>query len=399
MNLASPGHNAGVRSVASHLPLQPVVQSGPPLRIEVQHERARALFRAGLGDLDLEVHVLYVGGRETRRFHLESYTGMSDHVAKDIRTLSPACGLAGAVSVGAEMIIAEGIQHSYDPVLAFERSLGLKASVCHPLVVNGQLLGVIELATRKRAELCRAELEQARLLSSLVALAVYQERAATTLRDTEAGLRRALDFGDVGVWDWDVSAGKFWFAGFPALGLDQSGGSEDQKRLLKVVHPRDRERVVRAVSRCLESGDPFEFETQAVCSDATVRWVDCRGRGHYDETSKLTRVTGVVTDATERRQRDEQLSRMQEEARELTHMLDSVREDERRRIARTVHDDLGQTLTALKMQLWRLTQSLPVTDPAAAEKARSMSELIDRTIETVQRIALDLRPGVLDDLG
>ncbi len=83
--------------------------------------------------------------------------------------------------------------------------------------------------------------------------------------------------------------------------------------------------------------------------------------------------------------------------RSLSAHLESVREDERMRIAREIHDELGQVLTALKMDLAYLT--VKKADPSLDEKTKPMLEMIDSTIQTVKRISSELRPGVLDDLG
>jgi two-component system sensor histidine kinase UhpB len=73
-----------------------------------------------------------------------------------------------------------------------------------------------------------------------------------------------------------------------------------------------------------------------------------------------------------------------------------VKEKERAHIAREIHDDLGGNLTAIKMALALLTRRMPQDDPSLKEKADYVELLVDRTIETVHRIAGDLRPGILD---
>jgi len=102
---------------------------------------------------------------------------------------------------------------------------------------------------------------------------------------------------------------------------------------------------------------------------------------------------------TEHKRAEEELRSSREQLRNLSAHLQSVREEERTLIAREIHDELGQALTALKMDLSWLGNRLPKDEKSLLEKAKSMSELIDMTIQTVKRISAELRPGLLDDLG
>jgi len=90
------------------------------------------------------------------------------------------------------------------------------------------------------------------------------------------------------------------------------------------------------------------------------------------------------------------LARLTEQLRELSARLQAVREEERTRISRAIHDELGQTLTGLKMDVAWLQSHLDPPQPALLAKMQAMSELIDATIQTVRRISTELRPGILD---
>jgi signal transduction histidine kinase len=88
-----------------------------------------------------------------------------------------------------------------------------------------------------------------------------------------------------------------------------------------------------------------------------------------------------------------------EELRNLSHHLQAVREEERTAVAREVHDELGQLLTVLKMDISWLGGKLPEEHHHLVKKTREMAKHIDETIKTVQKISAELRPGILDDLG
>lgn len=101
----------------------------------------------------------------------------------------------------------------------------------------------------------------------------------------------------------------------------------------------------------------------------------------------------------ERRQVEEQLQRSREQLRGLARHLQSVREVERERIAREIHDELAQALTAMKIDLSWLQGRLAEDQAPMVEKTEAMSKLIDTTMGTVRRICTALRPAILDDLG
>jgi PAS domain S-box-containing protein len=109
--------------------------------------------------------------------------------------------------------------------------------------------------------------------------------------------------------------------------------------------------------------------------------------------------TVILRDITLRKQNEDTMLRQQQELRELSARVLEAREEEKTRIARELHDELGQLLTALKMDLAWLRERLPEAGPELAARADGMSALLDRTVSSSRRIAADLRPLMLDDLG
>jgi signal transduction histidine kinase len=110
-------------------------------------------------------------------------------------------------------------------------------------------------------------------------------------------------------------------------------------------------------------------------------------------------VAGPLALAIQHARLFEEVRAGRERLRRLTDYLQAAREEERAHIAREIHDEFGQALTALKMDLAWITRRLPANQATLYQKAASMSDLIDTTIQMVRRVATELRPGLLDDLG
>ena len=101
----------------------------------------------------------------------------------------------------------------------------------------------------------------------------------------------------------------------------------------------------------------------------------------------------------ERKQAQDESQRSQDQLRKLYHRLEQVREEERTRTAREVHDHLGQVLTTIKLELSLLGKKLAYYNPSIKKSTEELLEMSDDAIQTVKKISMDLRPPILDDLG
>lgn len=143
------------------------------------------------------------------------------------------------------------------------------------------------------------------------------------------------------------------------------------------------------------------FVAEFKCRHKDGRDMLCRMRSSRigDRLTKERRIVITYEDITEQRRAEEELANSREQLRNLSIYLQSVREKESTRIAREIHDELGQSLTAIQMDLAWLNTRLPPGDLSLSGKIQHMRQLVDTTIDSVHRISTELRPTLLDDLG
>jgi len=120
---------------------------------------------------------------------------------------------------------------------------------------------------------------------------------------------------------------------------------------------------------------------------------------HLFEFEDKPTVLSIARNIYDRRKSENQSRESSNLLRDLSSRLQEIREEERTLIAREIHDELGQNLTVLKMQISLLSNKLAVNQDDIKEKLLSAASLIDQTVESVQRISSKLRPGILDELG
>jgi PAS domain S-box-containing protein len=160
--------------------------------------------------------------------------------------------------------------------------------------------------------------------------------------------------------------------------------------------PETLARAPERMARILEGGtigfeaEHYHHDRHILPLDVAASAIDIDGRMY---------VLAFHRDITERRRAERELRRSQQALRGLSKAANEALEAERRRTARELHDELGQSLTALKMDLESLRAALPPERPELGERALAMHALLDGTIAATRRIAADLRPLMLDDLG
>jgi PAS domain S-box-containing protein len=251
-----------------------------------------------------------------------------------------------------------------------------------------RLTGTVhDITTRKQA------------LAALEASEQEQRRLAQQLENERARLVAAQAVAKVGSWETDLTTGVVIWSQetYRIFGTDPDHFLPTHQSFLDLVHPEDREKVEQAFIHSLSQPLPCVVAHRLLLPSGDVKTVEERWQVFQDEQGKPIRAIGTCQDISEHKRFEKQL-------RALTARLQSLREEERIRISREIHDELGQQLTALKMDLYwlesRLEQIGDVKLRAALEdKIMGASTAADETMATVQRIAAELRPAMLDNLG
>jgi PAS domain S-box-containing protein len=151
----------------------------------------------------------------------------------------------------------------------------------------------------------------------------------------------------------------------------------------------------RSLGKGLEAAP--RVEKKIVRLDGEVRDVEIAEAPFPDE--ETTAILAVLRDITERKRSENAMVESREQLSRLSASLQTVREEEKARIARELHDELGQSLTGLKMDVADILAQLKPEQTQAIARAGAMKSLIETTVASVRRIATELRPLMLDDLG
>jgi len=226
--------------------------------------------------------------------------------------------------------------------------------------------------------------------------AARERQTALRLGDVSRRLVRAQRVAALGSWDVDLSSGALHCCDevFGILGVESGDLARAEETLFERVHPDDREALRESVATFREEAGQLDETHRIVRSDGAVRWVRLRAEVASGDESEPRTVRGTVQDVTEstelRRAVDAQRRRMEA----LSHQLIEVGEQERKKLARELHDQLGQSLSLLSLHLQRARRS-----DDAREQLGEAIELASETLEQVRSLSLQLRPPMLDDLG
>ena len=213
------------------------------------------------------------------------------------------------------------------------------------------------------------------------------------LRKTEQRFRLASRAGKMFAYEWDVATDVIVRSagGAEILGIGPEVRITGEEMLAK-VHPEDVETLKYTIAELRPERPNFQITHRMLRADGTVIWVERNSQALFDERGKMLRMIGMVADVTARVRAERELS-------ELSGRLIDAQEEERARIARELHDDLGQRMALLQINVERFKQDTADLSAKARRELNNIAELTSECSSGLHDISHQLHPSRLDTLG
>lgn len=226
------------------------------------------------------------------------------------------------------------------------------------------------------------------------------QQTQSRLTESEYRWKFAIDGAGDGLWDWNIAENTLFLSTRwkNMLGYDADELSDGVEAFWARVHPQDQAHTADALQAHLAGETPvFNVEHRLRHKDGRWIWMQDRGAVVARNGDGATaRMIGVHSDISERRKAAQLLRQLHAQLGELNRHQDMVKEDERKRIASEIHDDLGQNLLALRLDVAMLHSRTGSRHPHLHQRTTAVLECIDRTVRSVRNIINNLRPAVLD---
>ena len=360
---------------------------------------ARSIFDAAkrsTGATSGYIALLREDGRENDVLFLES-GGLPCSVDPDLPM--PIRGLREQAYVSGETVAENDFENSEWKQYLPEGHVLLKNVLFAPLVIDGKPVGVMGLAN-KPDDFTPHDLRLAGAFGQLAAIALKSSLAIDALQKSEQLLHFAIDQAPIPVIIATSPNVRIEWINEHARALlvkpmpePTTVPLDEHREFWPTFHPDGTPYDVNELplTQAVQEGKTTEGREILLRCDDGDHWLSASAAPLFDENGEI--IAGIVTfpDVTEKKTLEKELRRFGQHLHEAT-------EEVRKTIAREIHDEVGQAMTALKMDLNHFAEHLS-DNIEQLQHIKTMMALINRTIESVKRLQMELRPNLLDDLG
>jgi PAS domain S-box-containing protein len=179
------------------------------------------------------------------------------------------------------------------------------------------------------------------------------------------------------------------------LGLTPGQIQSNRRTIPDCLAETDRASFHESLRNSALTMEVWNWEGRTLAINGEQKWINCRATPRFSSEGDII-WEGVMLNVTDGKRSEEEIRQSRQLLRELSAHMEHVREEERKRIAREVHDELGQALTVLRMDVSLLRLNFGGQSPQLLERIQSMKEVVDRTIQIVRHVTSTLRPVALD---
>jgi two-component system sensor histidine kinase UhpB len=245
-----------------------------------------------------------------------------------------------------------------------------------------------------------------KLLSKSIQYSIERKKMLEKLRESNERYEIVAQATNDVIWDWDLQSGKILRtqSGIKSVyGYSDSTALDTKEKWLEHVHHKDRQSVSDFLEHPGSSDNASLFSVEYRFRRQDGEYLHLLNRGYIirNEEGVPIRMIGAEQDISGRKKSEKEMQQLNEQLRQLTAHLQNIREEEQTRIAREIHDELGQQITGLKMDVAWLKKKLTTNvEPMTIQaKLNTMTGLLDETVRTIRKISSELRPSILDDIG
>jgi PAS domain S-box-containing protein len=269
--------------------------------------------------------------------------------------------------------------------------------ITRPITSLALVAGDIAKGNLTGIEGIKSKDEIGNLADSFNKMTVNLKKFRDDLKQSEESYRDLIENSTEIIYQTDKER---FFAGVNKTMLDKLGFQSEELLGMKInyiVPPSEREKMIKHTQKVVEKGSD-SIETMFLTKKGKVLHVEINATAMYDSQDNFMQTRAFVRDITERK-KVEAAEKHEKDLKLLSSQIISVQEEERRRISRELHDDAGQALTAMKINLELLENEIPESSTNIRERLTETKQLLTHTLQEVRTLSFELRPSLLDHFG